>query len=88
MAAKTNTVSFAGQDLDIEALIAEGIEKNRQVNEQADDHAVQVVQATDDLAQQDNLDVTLQRIDMFKFQDQDFREVRRNFQQLMHERLQ
>ena len=51
MAAKTNRVSFAGQDLDIEALIAEGIEKNRLVNEQADDHAIQVVQATDDLAQ-------------------------------------
>ena len=32
MAAKANTVSFAGQDLDIEALIAEGIEKNRQVH--------------------------------------------------------
>ena len=36
MAAKTDLVNF-GADIDIEALIADGLEKNRMINAQADE---------------------------------------------------
>ena len=62
MTAKTDMVSM-GADFDIETLIAEGLEKNKQVNEQADQHANQVAKDT----QEEGLDMTIHRIDMFKF---------------------
>ena len=56
--------------MDIDALIAEGISKHRQMTDKANE---QVGKLSDDLKEQgDGLDMTQAKIDMFKFQDQDF----------------
>lgn len=81
MAAKTDMLSF-GADIDIDALIEEGREKNRQVIQEAEMQAGELTVS----AEKEGLDLTVEKIDMFKFQDQDFREVRKGFQQIIQQK--
>lgn len=66
MAAKTDMLSV-DDDIDIEALIEEGLEKNRKVQEMANEQADKIAEEL--RSNQDGFDMTVGRIDMFKFQD-------------------
>ena len=83
MAAKSDRVDFSGADMDIEQLIQEGLQKNKEMQEEADQHAEKSLEES----KQNGLDLSLEKIDMFQFQEQDFREVRKNFQQMMQDRF-
>ena len=53
------------------------------MQEEADQHAEKSLEES----KQNGLDLSLEKIDMFQFQEQDFREVRKNFQQMMQDRF-
>ena len=83
MAAKTDMVNF-GADIDIEQLISEGMAKHQQMTHEANEQANTVLQ---EATERDGLNLNVESIDMFRFQDQDFRNVRRNFQEKLAEKL-
>ena len=82
MNAKRDMLAF-GEDIDIEQLISEGIEKARQLKEMADNQAQQITEETK--VQDDEWDLNVESVDCFKFQDEDFRQIKNNFQSLQIE---
>ena len=82
MNAKRDMLAF-GEDIDIEQLISDGIEKARLLKEMAGNQAQQITEETK--VQDDDWDLNIESVDCFKFQDEDFRQLRNNFQSLQTE---
>ena len=70
MNAKSTMLAF-GEDIDIEELISEGIEKARSLKDMAENQAQQITEEMK--VQDDDWDMTVETCDVFKFQDEDFR---------------
>lgn len=82
------------ENQDIDKLIEEGIARVKKIGDQADNQAKQIAEEQIKKASGQNdadgnggLDLTMQKIDFYKFQDQDFREVRQQFQTIMAEKM-
>ena len=84
MAAKKDMVDF-GADMDIEELIADGQAKHQQLREEADMQANEIIKQS---TSQEGLNMSVEKIDMFKFQDQDFTNARNDFQKRLAEKIQ
>ena len=82
MNAKSEMLAF-GEDIEIEELISEGIEKARSLKDMAENQAQQITEEmkVDD----DDWDMTVEKCDVFKFQDEDFRQLRNNFHSMQSE---
>lgn len=82
MQAKTDMVEFA-TDLNIDQLIQEGLKKANECQQLASEQAEKLAQE-----QIDGLEIEMQKINCFQFQEKDYHEVRKQLQDSINQRVQ